>query len=191
MYRLFGVGLLLVTTLSSLAQLGDMPPNAEPGKCYGKSIAPPSKAKPADTTYSTYSRYIGDREIKIVRRYHDVRFDATGRVQERVQVEVPKKLRKLPAEDIVIDTMYTYYAAVDESSGGTTFWNEIVCGSDVSARMVQEIADQLSNHGFQVNGVHEAMSTSLKKAMIEFQRKNELPIGQLDYQTLDALGVDY
>jgi len=154
-------------------------------------MMPPSKGKPADTTYSTYARYIGNKEIKIVRRYHDVRFDATGRVQERVAVEVPKKLGKLSKEDIVIDTMYTYYSPVEESTGGTSFWNEIVCGSDVSKRMVQEIADQLSNHGFQVNGVHEVLTSELKKVMMDFQRANELPMGQLDYDTLDVLGVAY
>jgi len=173
------------------AQPGDMPPNPEPGKCYAKSMAPPIKAKPADTTYSTYSRYIGSKEIKIVRRYHDVRIDATGRVQERVAIDVPKKLRKLSEEDIMIDTLYTYSAATNESVGGTTFWNEIVCGSDITPVLVQQIADQLSNHGFQVNGVYEVLDSDLKQAMIEFQRENELPVGQLDFETLDALGVAY
>jgi len=61
----------------------------------------------------------------------------------------------------------------------------------VTSQMAQEIADQLSYHGFKVNGVHEVFSSALKKALVEFQRANELPIGQLDYDTLDALGVHY
>ena len=88
------VGLLLFTPSFSFAQVGDIPPNAQPGKCYAKCMAPTIKAKPADTTYSTYSRYIGTKEIKIVRRYHDVRLDAAGQVIERVEIEVPKKKEK-------------------------------------------------------------------------------------------------
>ena len=48
-----------------------------------------------------------------------------------------------------------------------------------------------SNATSGLNGVHQVMSSELKKALVDFQRDNELPVGQLDYQTLDALGISF
>ena len=40
-------------------------------------------------------------------------------------------------------------------------------------------------------GEPSKVSSDLKKALVKYQRENTLPIGQLDIQTLDALGVEY
>jgi hypothetical protein len=35
------------------------------------------------------------------------------------------------------------------------------------------------------------MGAKTKAALVKFQRDNGLPVGQLDYETLKALGVSY
>jgi len=192
MYKLlsFTSSLLLATSL--FAQLGDMPPNAEPGKCYAKCLIEVSiEAEDPHTEQASYTIYVGEKDVRTRTVYHPVRVDGFGNVKEQLPIEVPRKIRKIAQEDLQEVQYETFYEGREESSERAfTEWREIVCGGEISSRLVQQVADQLSNNGFQVNGVHEVMSSDVKAAMIEYQRVKGLPIGQLDFQTLESLGID-
>ena len=175
-----------------------MPANAQPGKCYAKCSLGNVKAKPADTTITTYYRYTGDDvKVKYKVKSHPVRIDEFGKVVERLEIKVPKKKKNLSPNDLAMDTLYTYHAAVKERLGGFTEWREIVCAKDITPQLLDQIAAALSTEGFTSTGVPfdigepSKVSSDLKKALVKYQRENTLPIGQLDIQTLDALGVEY
>lgn len=174
----------------AFAQRGDMPPNAQPGHCYAKVMVPAIKAKPADTTLSTYYRYTGSEKVKLVTRYHDVRIDANGKAKERMPLQVPKKLSKLSEADLVRDTLYTYFDPVEASEGGRTIWADIVCGGDVG-QYVPALARRLNDEGFYRGPENPgALVSELKKALVNYQKQNELQVGQLTIETLKALGIE-
>jgi hypothetical protein len=191
MLRLLILFLALYYSCVALAQIGNMPPNPQPGKCYAKCLIPDVPAKPADTTYTVYRLYSGSDDIAYNVKYHDVSIDEYGTVQERIPVEVPKKLRKLREQDVVLDTMYTFHAPTEGKKGGFTEWREILCGGDVTPTLVRELSDALRANGYAVRGEHTVASSEVKKALLNYQRDNGLPAGHLDFQTLDALGVNY
>jgi len=191
MFRILGLVLSLSLPSFAFAQHGELPPNPEPGKCYAQCLTPGVEAQPAQTTNTTYRRYVGSEDIKFVTRYHDVRIDENGKVTERIAIQEPKNIRSLAEEDVVLDTYSTYHAEVKGRPAGAPEWQEIVCSGDVTDKIVQQLADKLRNKGFQLNGVHTVLDADVKKVMIEFQLKNELSVGQLTFQTLNALGVDY
>lgn len=174
------------------AQPGDMPPNAKAGKCYAKCLVEVNVTAIEPRTEKTaYTIYVGDKNVRMRTIYHSVKVDGFGVATERIPIEVPKKIRKIALEDLQEVQYETFYEG-REASSGTAFteWREIVCGGDVTDRLVQEVGDQLRNNGFQFKGADNIMSAEMKAALVEYQRANDLPVGQLDFETLKLLGID-
>ena len=78
-------------------------------------------------------------------------------------------------------------------NGAGNEWREVICQSKITAELYEELFLQLSerNYDFKLNeneliGPEEIMET-LKK----FQSDLNLPIGNLNIETMDALGIDY
>ena len=57
--------------------------------------------------------------------------------------------------------------------------------------MVSQVIAGLRSSRYQIDGDHQTLSAEVKKALVAYQRDAELHAGQLDYQTLDALGIHY
>ena len=189
-FRILSFFILLLFAESLLGQRGDFPPNAQPGYCYAKVKESSIKAKPADTTFNVFFRYTGDKKIKYVRRYHDARIDAFGRVQERIPVDEPKKLGKISPSDLVRDTLYTYLSPVEASEGGSIVWAIIVCGGDVG-RYLPELALRLNEEGYYAGPENpQVLDAALKKALINYQNDHELQTGHLTLESLIALGIE-
>ena len=174
----------VVLTTAALAQMpGDMPPNAEPGKCYAKCLI--EKPYAVDTVYEEYPIYIGDEDVPMnrIRRLAGRNEDGSERYLE---LQVPRRVNRLPEEDVV----YEQYAVLEEQTASSfTEWREIVCGSDVTPLLLNDIWWALRERGYDPGPQDAMMNKRIKQALIAFQRSVDLPIGQIDFETLDALGI--
>jgi hypothetical protein len=75
-------------------------------------------------------------------------------------------------------------------AGGFTEWKEIICAADVTPQLYREIQHKLKEAGFNIE-VTGVVSKETKAALVKFQKINGLPVGALDTETLDVLGVNF
>ncbi len=73
--------------------------------------------------------------------------------------------------------------------GGFTEWREVVCSSDITPALNRRIQQALKDKGYDVGVIDGIMGAGTKAQLVKFQRANNLPIGNLDTKTLEALGV--
>jgi outer membrane protein OmpA-like peptidoglycan-associated protein len=75
--------------------------------------------------------------------------------------------------------------------GGFTEWREVVCEADITQDLVRSVQSALISRGYSVGsaGADNQMGAATKAALVKFQKDNNLPVGQLDIETLRALGV--
>ena len=107
---------------------------------------------------------------------------------------VTRRVVKTPATTRSIDVPAEYTTVTKRQlvrKGGFTEWREIVCGSDVTSQMVRDVQSALRSRGYDPGPADNVMGSRTKAALVKFQRENNLPVGQLDFETLKALGVDY
>ncbi len=87
------------------------------------------------------------------------------------------------------------YASVTKKAvskkGGFTEWREVLCSGDVTVSVIRQVQDALRAKGYDPGPTDNVMGARTKAALVRFQKDNGLPVGQLDFQTLKALGVNY
>ncbi|MBK7938142.1 MAG: peptidoglycan-binding protein [Lewinellaceae bacterium] len=74
--------------------------------------------------------------------------------------------------------------------GGFTEWREVLCGEKVTGYTIRQIQDALVKAGYDPGPVDNVMGTRTKAALTKFQKDKGLPVGNLDFETLKALGVN-
>ncbi len=83
-------------------------------------------------------------------------------------------------------TIYVY-----STSNQWRAWREFLClisyNDDFSS--IKNIQKALQQKGYYSGSIDNILSNSTKYALVRFQKDNELPIGNLDFETLRALGV--
>ena len=93
-------------------------------------------------------------------------------------IEVPQETRTVTKRVLV-------------KPGGFTEWREVVCGGDITSALVRQVQQALMARGYDVGtaGADNVMGRDTKAALIKFQKDNGLPVGNLDFETLKALGI--
>jgi len=88
-----------------------------------------------------------------------------------------------------LEAIYTTPIA---KKGGYTEWKEVICESDISPALYTKIQENLSVKGYNIGNDNKGkMSSTTQAALKEFQIDYALPIGGLNIETMEALGVDY
>ena len=64
------------------------------------------------------------------------------------------------------------------------------CGDKVTASVIRQLQTKLTAAGYNVP-VSEGMNKETKEALMRYQKEHNLPVGNLDVRTLDALGVKH
>jgi hypothetical protein len=108
-------------------------------------------------------------------------------------IEIPEVTEKMK---ILIDTTQSKnyeirrieYEVVVEK-GGFTEWRSILCEDDVTVSIINQIQDSLREKKYYYSNNTEIIDTETKSSLTKFQRDNNLPVGQLDLETLDVLGI--
>jgi len=99
-----------------------------------------------------------------------------------------------PAETRVIEVPAEFRTMTNRKltkPGGYSEWKEVLCQNKINEVKIKEIQQALKNRGYDPGPVDDIMGSKTKAALIQFQKDNSLPIGQLDFDTLKALGVSY
>lgn len=107
---------------------------------------------------------------------------------------VPRQVMVKPAETIQIEIPATYKKIMEKrvsKTGGYTDWREVLCGAKLSSDKIRQIQNALISKGYTVGtaGADNVFGEDTKVALRKFQADNNLPQGNLNIETLNALGV--
>jgi len=80
------------------------------------------------------------------------------------------------------------FSSISEN-GGFTDWREVICDNQLTDSKKKGIQNALESKGYKVDYLNTNFSNSIKNSLVKFQTENNLPIGQLDLETLAALGL--
>jgi len=181
---------------------------SKPGACYAKCLIPDKM----ETHYDELIVYTGDpndnnaaietinyetnpASTKWVKKKTDINClsDNPDDCLVWCMVEVPAQYRRVT---IVTDTSMTKDFEIKQmeslkvsQQGGFTEWREVVCNGKLTSKLIREIQLALSARGFYQGEITGKMESNVNKALTAFQKENALPIGQLDFESLDALGI--
>lgn len=67
-------------------------------------------------------------------------------------------------------------------------WTEVVCASDLNDELIRQIYDVLSVD-FRPGKTYEGFSGQFQEALIEYQQIMDLPVGGINFKTLDHMGI--
>ena len=74
---------------------------------------------------------------------------------------------------------------------GNLAWVEVLCASKLTTSLINEVQGFLSQNNYLSGTINGKMNNKTKEALKKYQKENSLPIGQLDFQTLDLMGIGY
>lgn len=118
------------------------------------------------------------------------------------EVEVPAETKPVQRKALVDPATIVYepipaeYAPVVKRKlvrkGGFSQWREIVCGEKITGYTVRQIQDALKALGYFKGAPEPTFGVRTKAALTEFQKDRNLPAdGNVDFETLQALGISY
>lgn len=118
------------------------------------------------------------REVEIPAEYQTVTRRVVKTPASVSEVEVPAVYKTVTKKELV-----------KEGSYGE--WKEILCDSKVTTQKIREIQRALMAKGYNVGpaGADNVMGPDTRNALIKYQQENNLPEGNLNIETLKALGV--
>lgn len=108
---------------------------------------------------------------------------------------IPRKAVAAPAT-VVFEPVPAEYAPVVKRKlvreGGFSQWREIVCGEKITGYTVRQIQEALKALGYFKGAPEPTLGVRTKAALAEFQKDRDLPAdGNVDFETLQALGISY
>ena len=96
------------------------------------------------------------------------------------------------ASEVAVPAQYkTISEKVLVSEGGYTVWTEILCASQTSSTAIRNVQNALIKAGYNPGPADGIMGVQTQTALKQFQTDKGLPIGNLNLETLNALGVKY
>ncbi len=98
---------------------------------------------------------------------------------------------------IVKDTTYTKdfvlqsFAEKKHYEKNETEWIEIICDEKITPSLVMKIQEKLKWNKLYKGELNGNIDEDTKQAVSAFQRMNKLPVGPLNIESLDVLGIAY
>ncbi|MBT8195447.1 MAG: peptidoglycan-binding protein [Bacteroidia bacterium] len=107
---------------------------------------------------------------------------------------VSKRVLKTPAATREIEIPAEYRdvtKTVLVNKGGWSGWKEVVCAQQITPKLIRAVQAALEAKGYDVgpHGLDNIMGVDTKAALRKFQTDNKLPVGNLNIETMSALGV--
>lgn len=105
---------------------------------------------------------------------------------------VPRKKMIEPATENKIEVAATYKTVMKKvlvKKGGYQGWKEVLCEQNATDNKIGEIQKALKREGYDPGPIDNQMGGKTKDALIKFQQDKGLPVGNLNTETLKALGV--
>ncbi len=178
------------------------------GKCYAKCVVPYIP----EGDYDEYAVYTGDHleeDVELEDMEIVLQEKTTKWVKKKADrnclsadpkdcyvwclVDIPEKIERFT---VLIDTTQSnqfelkrIYKNANPDKSASIEWKEVVCENDVTESLVVKIQNSLNENQYYNEAINGNFDAITKNALISFQIDNKLPQGQLDFETLDALGV--
>jgi len=73
---------------------------------------------------------------------------------------------------------------------GVTEWRPVLCETNQTVSIISQIQNTLRAKEYYYGSTTGLMDTATKKALVAFQKESDLPVGNLDFDTLDALSIN-
>lgn len=105
---------------------------------------------------------------------------------------ITKKVLDEPAKIVEVplpDEYETITNKVLVKKGGYHVWREVLCESERTIEKLTSIQQALKLKGYNPGFIDGVFGVQTRSALLAFQKDNNLPEGQLDIETLEALGV--
>ncbi len=182
----------------------------EEGKCYAKCLISNQYIE-KENDYIVYTGNELDEDVDTEVLELEIKPNRTEWVQERVDGNCVSSnpddclvwcLEEVQAEVIelilVNDTSQTNNYEIQRipilvlnEKRSHTAWREVICDEDITISLITDIQNALRKAGFySYNNTNTPILDSKTKASLKtFQRENQLPIGYLNLETLNYLGI--
>ncbi|MBT8189084.1 MAG: OmpA family protein, partial [Bacteroidia bacterium] len=136
---------------------------------------------PAEYTTRTFQKLAADANFEQM----DNPAEYTTRTFQKLAADANTQTVEIPAQYKTVTKRQLVKA------GGFTEWREVVCDADITSELVRSVQSALIERGYNVGsaGADNVMGAATKSALVKFQKDNGLPVGQLDFETLRALGI--
>ncbi len=189
MKRLFIVNIILIISELCFAQnftITELPVGMDPHKCYAKCMiggeysGVQTKLVPIYTGKEHYNTYV--KTVNLC--YLTYKYEPKSKECENFKI-VTNTIEETDFEDRELH-LIQYDNTPKE---GRTEWRETVCDTKINTTFLTKVHQALKKNGF----TNEEFTTkiALMKILIDFQRVNDLPVGNFNAETMQRLGVFY
>jgi len=180
-------------------QNDDLPPFAEPGKCYAQAISH-NYFKPIDTLILVYT---GDKLIQTGVEFVEILIEPNMRkwVRDTIerlwfQVDIPAIYK---GYYIVTDTnrlkSFKKISVTQKkliSEGGRTSWVETLCRKYIKPKLIRKLQRKLVKSGYlNKSNISGIIDENTKYALYKFQIENGFPPATLNIMALKHLGLHF
>lgn len=188
--------------------IGEMP--NKPGACYGKSMMPASVSKDVLGILPLYTKDTKVDDVQLDTIFFEMQAASTEWIKKVSMnncqsddpndclvwclVEVPAQYEKFV---VVKDTSQTKHFKMTEIvneveyEAGALKWVEVICEPKITEKLLKDVQGFLYIENYLTGNITGKMGNETKYALKKYQEENNLPIGQLDFKTLDKMGVAY
>ncbi len=107
---------------------------------------------------------------------------------------VTKQVLASPAttDEVVIPAEYkTVKERKLVSVGGYTTWSEILCESQQTNSVIRQLQSALNAAGYDAGPADGVMGSKTNAALNKYQQDKGLPVGNMNKETMNALGISY
>jgi hypothetical protein len=116
------------------------------------------------------------KEVAVPAEYKITNKKVLVEAAKEVKEEVPPTYKKVMRKEM-------------KSKGGKVIWTEILCQKDFTKEKIMAVQQALKTSGYEAGTPDGAMGAQTKLALSNFQKDKGLPVGNLDVETLKALGL--
>ena len=117
------------------------------------------------------------QEIPVSAEYKVVSRRVVDQPAREEQIEIPATYKKVISKNLI-------------RKGGYSEWKEILCGDKLTTAKIIEIQKALKANGYDPGKMDDVFGALTKAALIKYQTDKNLPIGNLNMETLRSLGVE-
>jgi hypothetical protein len=68
-------------------------------------------------------------------------------------------------------------------------WHEVICQNKITKKFIEKLQLALIKKGYYKGELQSELNKHIKSALINYQKDHDLPIGSMDLQTMQKLGV--
>ncbi|MBP7477400.1 MAG: peptidoglycan-binding protein [Chitinophagales bacterium] len=133
-------------------------------------------------TYKTVSRKVMkspayDQEITIPGEFKFVARKELKDPERMIEIEVPATYKSVMKKVLV-------------KKGGLQEWKEVLCSNKLTTEKIIEIQTALKSRGYDPGPLDDVLGPITRAALVKYQRDKNLPVGNLNMETLKSLGVE-